>query len=81
MKTIAKFLFAFVLILSVSGNAAEKGNTSIVENYIIETKTISESTIEQRMPDVPEPISLLIIGAGLISLGIFARKKNSHTSN
>lgn len=86
MKTIVAFLFAFLLILSGSGNATEKGtidlvsfdnSSSVVENYKIEAETISEPKLEQKRSALPESISMFFLGAGLVSLGTFARKKVS----
>ena len=88
MKTTILFLFAFIFVLSLRGNVFENGPINlvsadnspfVVENYNINAATISEPMLEQRMPGVPEPIKMLFIGAGLIGLGVFARrKKHSH---
>jgi PEP-CTERM motif len=84
MKIVSVFLFTFLLMLSVNGNATEKGPINLVsldtssiaeENYNIEAETISEPKLAQRKPALPEPISMLLLGAGLVGLGAFARKK------
>ena len=87
MKTIVVFLFAFLLIISVNGNATEKGSIDLVsvsyspfviENYNMIPETISAPALNQRMHNIPEPVILLILGAGLVSLGVFARRKLEH---
>jgi len=87
MKKIAIFLFACLLILSVNGNATEivpidlvlfDNSSSVGEIHNIGANTTSEPKLEQSMLDVPEPMNMLILGAGLVGLGAFARKKFSH---
>ena len=88
MKTTIVFLFAFLFVLSLRGNVSENGlinlvsadnSPFVVENYNIKAATISEPMLDQRMNGAPEPIKMLFIGAGLIGLGVFARrKKQSH---
>jgi hypothetical protein len=83
MKKIAKFLFAILLIVSVNGNAAEKGtihlvsldsSSPVVKENIIKAEAFSEMESEEGIIDVSESISLLILGIWLIVFGAFWRK-------
>jgi hypothetical protein len=86
MKKIVILLFVFLLILSLNGNAAETpidlvsfDNSSSVEKiHNIPANKTSDLELEQSMHAIPEPITMFILGAGLIGLGIFSRKKLSH---
>lgn len=87
MKKIVILLFVFLLILSLNGNAAETvpidlvsfDNSSSVEKiHNIPANKTSDLELEQSMHAIPEPIAMFILGAGLIGLGIFSRKKLSH---
>ncbi|MDH4206809.1 MAG: hypothetical protein OEV45_14910 [Desulfobacteraceae bacterium] len=87
MKKIEVFLFAFLLILSVNGNATEivpidlvsfDNPSSVEENYNIGAETTSGPESKQGMRAVPEHITMLILGVGLIGLGVFGRKTLSH---
>ena len=86
MKQNAIFLFAFLLILSVNGNATQivpidlvsfDNSSSVGEIHNIGANITSEPKLEQSMRAVPEPMTMLILGACLVGLGAFARKKLS----
>jgi hypothetical protein len=86
MKKITVFLSAFILILSLNGNAAEivpadldlSPNSSYVGKIPpLSAETISEPESKPGMHFVPEPINMLILGVGFVVLGLFARKKIS----
>ena len=53
-------------------------SSSVQENYNIGAKTSSKPELDQGMTAVPEPITLLILGSGLIGFGLFWRKILSH---
>jgi hypothetical protein len=87
MKKNVIFLFAFLLILSVNGNATQivpidlvlfDNSSSVGQIHNIGANTTSEPKLEQSMRAVPEPMTMLILGASLVSLGTFARKKLSN---
>jgi PEP-CTERM motif len=87
MNKIEIFLFIFLLILSVNGNTTEiipidlvlfDNSSSVGEIHTIGANKASNPESEQTLRAVPEPMTLLILGAGLIGLGIFARKELSH---
>lgn len=86
MKKIAIFLSTFLLILCLNGNATEvvpaslnldQNSSHIEEISAISTKTISKLGSKPSMHAVSEPINLLILGIGFVTLGAFARKKLS----
>jgi hypothetical protein len=89
MKKITIFLFTFILIGNVIGNAAEvvpvdmvlsESSLSVWKIYNIKAETTSVSELEQSMGAFPEPITELILGLGLVMLGVFVRKY-SRTGN
>jgi hypothetical protein len=70
----------------VNGNATEaaRSNLAVFDNsssvgeiYTNRAETISEPASEQSMPAVSELITMSILGAGLVILGVFARNKLS----
>ena len=86
MKKIAVFLSTFLLILSLNGNAAEIAPASLNldqnSSYVGEISAISTETFlkpesKSSTHAVSEPINLLILGVGFVTLGAFARKKLS----
>jgi len=87
MKKNTIFLFAFLLILSVNGNATQiipidlvlfDNSSSIGGIHNIGANLTSEPKLDQSIRAVPEPLSMFILGACLVGLGAFARKKLSH---
>jgi len=83
MKKIAIFLFAFILVLSVNGNAAETvpidlasldNSSSVGEIHNIGANTTSELKLGQGMRAIPESITMLILGLWLKVFGAYWRR-------
>ena len=87
MKKIVIFLITFLLVIIVNGNADEKIPIDLVsfenlspvgEIHNIKANTNSEPGLEQNKDSVPEQINMLALGASLIGIGAFIRKKLSY---
>jgi hypothetical protein len=87
MEKIAIFLIAYILVLSVNGNATEivpvdlaslDNFSSVGEIHNIVANTTSELKLGQSMRFAPEPIIMLILGFWLIVFATFWRKKPSY---
>ena len=83
MKKFAIFLFAFILVLSVNGNATDivpidpaslDNVSSVGEFHNNGANTISELKLGQSMRAVPEPIIMLLLGFWLMVFGAFWRR-------
>ena len=84
MKKTLIFLIIFIFILLVNGTANEAvsinlvsfdNSSSIGEIQEIEANTNLGSGYEQNKRNVLEPITMLTLGAGLVGLAGFERKR------
>ena len=83
MKKYVIFLFAYILVLGVNGNAANMvpidlasldNVSSVGEFHNIEVMTTSGLKLGQSMRAVPEPIIMLLLGFWLMVFGAFWRR-------
>jgi uncharacterized membrane protein len=83
MKKFAIFLFAFILVLSVNGNATDivpidpaslDNVSSVGEFHNNGANTISELKLGQSTRAVPEPIIILLLGFWLKIFGLIWRE-------
>lgn len=87
MDKIKIYLITLLFVFLINGNASELvpidlasfDNSSFVEeSYNIKANTNSGPELNQNKLAVPESLNMLILGASLIGLWLFIRKKRSH---